>query len=177
LNKNEKIKNNLEVALRKFILCFLSRENKKEDKIKHNKNSIKNYLEIEDLWNRDFYRKKEFYQELKKLQILGIKINNVIPFYDKCFNNVYKNYFDDVKNELKEREEERKRKEEEKENEDLRNFNTKNVGVDEDQNEPEENKSEENKENNNDENIEEEDNGDSYIDEGVEEENENEGRY
>lgn len=182
LQKNEKIKNNLEVALRKFILCFLAKEKKREDKIKRNKNNIKNYLEIEDLWNGDFYKKNEFYQELKKLQTLGIKINIVIPFYDKCFNNIYKNYFDDVKAELKEREEEKKRKEEEKEKEDLRNFNTQDVGVNETQNEPEENTNEENvnkdnNDNNDNENVEDEDNGDSYIDEGVDEENEEGGRY
>ena len=42
LQKNEKIKNNLEVALRKFILCFLAKEKKREDKNKRNKNNIKN---------------------------------------------------------------------------------------------------------------------------------------
>ena len=163
----------------------MAKEKKREDKIKRNKNNIKNYLEIEDLWNGDFYKKNEFYQELKKLQTLGIKINIVIPFYDKCFNNIYKNYFDDVKAELKEREEEKKRKEEEKEKEDLRNFKTQDVGVNETQNEPEENTNEENvnkdnNDNNDNENVEDEDNGDngdSYIDEGVDEENEEGGRY
>ena len=63
---------------------------------------------IEDLWNKNFFKKNEFNQMLQKLKNLNIKVNNVIPFYEICFNNVYKNYFDDVKDELNKR---KKRKE------------------------------------------------------------------
>ena len=180
LKANKIIKTNLEIAIRKFILCFLTKENNKENKIKQNKNNIKNYLEIEDLWNKDFYKKNEFYQELKKLKDLGIKVNNVIHFYEKCFKNMHKNDFDDVKAELLRREEERQRKEKEKEKEDLSNFNPKDKDVDDNQKEPEENQNEKNKNNSNenneneDENI--DDNEDDYIDE-VEEEEEYGGRY
>ena len=87
----------------------------KEKKIKLNKNNIKNYLEIEDLWNKDFYKKNDFYQELKKLKNLGIKIDNMIRFYEKCCNNMYKNYFEDVKTELKNIKEDIKRIEKGKE--------------------------------------------------------------
>ena len=48
-------------------------------------------MEIEDLWNKDFYKKNDFYQELKKLKNLGIKIDNMIRFYEKFCNNMYKN--------------------------------------------------------------------------------------
>ena len=183
LNSNKKIKNMIEIALRKFILCFLTKEEKKEDKIKLNKNNIQNYLEIEDLWDRDFYKKNDFYQELKKLKNLGIKVNNVIPFYDKCFDNYYKNYFDDVETELKNKEEERKKEEKEKEKQDITNFNPKEYDLDENPQEVQEKNKEENTDNKNSNedkkeelNEEEEDNGDSYIDEGVEEE-EYGGRY
>ena len=186
LKGNENIKKVLEIAIRKFILCFLAKENDKdkEKKIKLNKNNIKNYLEIEDLWNKDFYKKNEFYQELKKLKILDIKVKNVIPFYEKCFNNMYKNYFDDVKMELKNREEERIRAEKEKEKEDLSNFNAKDLDIDDSPGEPEENKKEENANNNNeqnkndDENIndDDDDNGDDYVDEG-DDDDEYGGRY
>ena len=170
LKTNEKIKITLEIALRKFILLFLSKETKKEVKIKLNNNNIKNYLEIEDLWNKEFYQKNEFYQVLKKLKSLGIKVNNIIHFYEKCFNNMYKDYFENIKTELKKREEEKKKKEKEKEKEDISNFNPKDVDIDEDQKEAEEkNEAIENKENNEEENI--DDNGDFLIDE--EEENDN----
>ena len=66
------------------------------------------------MWNKDFYKKKEFYEELKKIKILNIKVNNIIPFYEKCFNNMYKNYFDEVKTELREREEEKRKKKKKK---------------------------------------------------------------
>ena len=177
LKANENTKNNIEIAIRKFILCFLSKENNKEKKIKLNKNNIKNYLEIEDLWNKDFYKKKEFYQELKKLKNLGIKVNNVIQFYEKCFNNMYKNYFNDVKTELKNREEERIRKEKEKEKEDISNFNPKDLDIDDNQKEGEENKNEENDNNGNNYDENNDDNGDSYIDEGGDEEENDESRY
>ena len=181
LKKNQNFKNALEIAIRKFILCFLSKENKKDIKIKQNKNNIKNYLEIEDLWNRDFYKKNEFYQEMKKLKNLGIKVNNVIPFYEKCFNNTYKNFFDDVKNELKRREEEKLREEKEKAKEDLSNFNAKDPDFDDNPKEEEENKDEENNkndDNNNNENENEDnDNGDDYIDEGNDDVEETESRY
>ena len=109
LKDDKEIKNALEIALRKFILCFLSKEKNMEYKIKQNKNNVKNYLNIEDLWNKSIYKKDEFYQIVKKLKDLGIKINNVIPFYDQCFKGIYKNYFDDVKEEIKSREEEKKK--------------------------------------------------------------------
>ena len=162
----EKTKNIIETALRKFIICFLVqiKEKEKEKKIKQNKNNIKNYLEIDDLWTKNFYKSKEFYQELKNLQLLGIQINNIIPFYDKCFKKMHKNYFDDVKNELKEREEEKRKEEEEKAKDDIRNFNTSDTGVGENKNEPEEIKDEENVDNN----INDDD--DYYTDEGGEEE-------
>ena len=147
----------LEIAIRKFILCFLSKEKNKENKIKINQNNIKNYLEIEDLWNKNFFKKNEFNQMLQKLKKLNIKVNNVIPFYEICFNNVYKNYFDDVKDELNKREEEKRKMEKEKEKEDISNFKPNDFDIDE-QNKPEENKEEENKD-------EEISDGDSYIDE------------
>ena len=180
---NEKIKNALENALRKFIISFLVQIKEKEKKIKQNKNNIKNYLEIEDLWNKNFYKNKEFYQEIKKLQVLGIQINNIIPFYDKCFKKTHKNFLDDVKNELKEREEEKKKEEEEKDKEDIRNFNPKETEVDENQNEPEEKKDEENDDNNNkynennnnNENVGNDDDEDYYIEEGGNEEENDEG--
>jgi hypothetical protein len=176
LKANENIKKVLEIAIRKFILCFLAKENDKENKIKLNQNNIKNYLEIEDLWNKDFYKKNDFYQELKNLKKLGIKVNNVIPFYEECFNNMYKNYFDDVKNELKSREEEKLRKEKEKEKEDISNFNPKDVDIDIDDNkkEIEEAKIDENNGGDDNNENEEDDNGDSYIDEGNDEENNDE---
>ena len=158
---------NIEIAIRKFILCFLSKEKNKENKIKLNKNNIKNYLEIEDLWNKEFYKKDEFNQMLKKLKDLNIKVNIVIPFYEKCFNNMYKNYFDDVKEELKKREEERRRKEKEKEKEDIHNFNPQSNDIDDIQNDQEENKNEENDNNENNQNEDEnnEENDDSYLEE------------
>jgi len=86
-------------------------------------------LEIEDLWNKDFYKKNDFYQELKKLKNLGIKINNMILFYEKCCNNMYKNYFEDVKTELKNIKEDIKRKKKGKEKEDINNFNPKDLDI------------------------------------------------
>jgi len=176
-NDLKKNKNAVETALRKFILCFLAKEDNKENKIKPNQSNIKNYLEIEDLWDREFYKKNEFYQELKKLKNLGIKINNVIPFYEKCFNKNYKNYFDEVNIELKNREEERIRKEKEKEKEDINNFNPNDYGIDDNQNEIEENNNIDNNYNGSNENID-DDNGDDYLDQdNGEEEDYNLGRY
>jgi len=191
LKANEKIKNYLELALRRFILCFIVKENDKENKVKLNENSINNYLEIEDLWNKDFYKKKEFYQEIKKLKNLGIKINNVIKFYDKCFGANYKNNFDDVNEELNRREEERIKKEKEEEKNDLSNFNPNNLDIDEIPNEKEEpNKNENNTKNDNlnnlnekdenknaNENKEEDDNEDDYLPQGNNDEDEDLGRW
>ena len=169
---NEEAINALENALRKFIICYLVQIKEKEKKIKENKNNIKIYLEIKDLWNKNFYKNNEFYQLLKKLQELGIQIKNIIPFYEKCFNKIHRNYFDDVKNELKEREEEKKRLEELREKNDIRNFNTKDTGVGENnQKEPEEKNDEENvddnnNQNNNNENVNNNEDENYYIDEG-----------
>ena len=170
LTPNEIFRNNLEIALRKFIICFLAKEEKKEDKIKLNENNIQNYLEIEDLWDKDFYKKNEFYQELKKIKKLGIKINNVIPFYDKCFENYYKNYFNDVITEINNRESERIREENEKEKNDINNININEDDIDDNLPEIQEKNNEENNENkdNNQENN--DDNGDDYISQGEEEE-------
>ena len=180
--KNNKNTKKIEIAIRKFILCFLSKESNKEKKIKKNENNIKNYLEIEDLWNEDFYKKNEFYQELKKLKNLNIKVKNVVPFYEKCFNNMLKNSFDDVKAELKSREEERIRMEKEKEKEDISNFNPKEeLDIDDNPKEPEENKNVENEENGNNNNIDndnnDDDNGDDYLDEGGDDDEDYGGRY
>ena len=186
LKKNEIIKSRIEIAIRKLILCFLAKENDKERKIKLNKNNIKNYLEIQDLWSKDFYKQNEYYQELTKLKNLGITVNSVIPFYDKCFKNTYKNYFDDVKTELKNREEERLRLEKEKEKEDINNFNPNDVDIvnDEEKNqeEIEDNKNEENQNeennNNNEKNVSDDDNGSDYIDQGDDDEDNDDGdRY
>ena len=169
---NEEAINALENALRKFIICYLVQIKEKEKKIKENKNNIKIYLEIKDLWNKNFYKNNEFYQLLKKLQELGIQIKNIIPFYEKCFNKIHRNYFDDVKTELKEREEEKKRLEELREKNDIRNFNTKDTGVGENnQKEPEEKNDEENvddnnNKNNNNENMNDNEDENYYIDEG-----------
>ena len=169
---NEEAINALENALRKFIICYLVQIKEKEKKIKENKNNIKIYLEIKDLWNKNFYKNNEFYQLLKKLQELGIQIKNIIPFYEKCFNKIHRNYFDDVKTELKEREEEKKRLEELREKNDIRNFNTKDTGVGENnQKEPEEKNDEENvddnnNQNNNNENMNDNEDENYYIDEG-----------
>jgi len=169
---NEEAINALENALRKFIICYLVQIKEKEKKIKENKNNIKIYLEIKDLWNKNFYKNNEFYQLLKKLQELGIQIKNIIPFYEKCFNKIHRNYFDDVKTELKEREEEKKRLEELREKNDIRNFNTKDTGVGENnQKEPEEKNDEENvddnnNQNNNNENVNNNEDENYYIDEG-----------
>ena len=181
LKYNEKFKNYLEIALRKFILCFLAKEEKKEDKIKLNENNIQNYLEIEDLWDRDFYKKNEFYQELKKLKKLGIKINNVVSFYDKCFDNYHKNYFNDVITEINNRESERIREQKEKEKNDINNIDLKEYDIDDNYSEVQEKKNEEitenkdnNQENNDDNN---DDNGDEYLSQGEEEEEGNETRF
>ena len=168
---DEKIKNILENALRKFITCFLVQIKENKKKIKQNKNNIKNYLEIEDLWDENFYKNEEFYQLIKKLQVLGIQINNIIYFYEKCFKEMNKNYFDDVKAELKEREEEKKKDEEEKEKEDIRNFNPLDIGVDENLKNLSEIKDEENDddniiENNNTKKFEDNEDDDDYLDEG-----------
>ena len=170
---NEEAINALENALRKFIICYLVQIKEKEKKIKENKNNIKIYLEIKDLWNKNFYKNNEFYQLLKKLQELGIQIKNIIPFYEKCFNKIHRNYFDDVKTELKEREEEKKRLEELRDKNDIRNFNTKDTGVGENnQKEPEEKNDEENvddnnnQNNNNNENMNVNEDENYYIDEG-----------
>ena len=176
LNKNKDEKNHLETALRRFIICFLAKEKNKENKIKLNKNNITNYLDIEDLWSKDFYKEKEFDQSLKILKNLNIKINNVILFYNKCFSNTYKNYFDDVKDELKKREEERARKEEEKEKEDIRNFNPDDKNINVEQEEEIKNQEKENSiENNDDDNNSALD--DSIVNEGDDEENNGDSRY
>ena len=173
LNKNEKIKNYIETALRKFIQCFLTQimqEKNPEKKIKENKNNIKNYLEIEDLWDKGFYKQNEFYQEIKKLKNLDIKVNNVIIFYEKCFNNTYKNYFDDVKTELENRKEEKLMQEKEKEKGDISNFNPKDNDIEIDNQQNEINNSGEinNNENTNNENNDmvEDENGNEYLDQG-----------
>ena len=165
LNINEENKKALEIALRKFILCFLSKEKNPEYKIKNNINNIKNYLEIKDLWDKSFYQKNGF-SLLKKLKELGIKVNNIIPFYDRCFKGFHKNYFDDVKLELKNREEEKKMREKEKEKEDISNFNA-NDDVD-----IEDNKEEKEEDDDND-----DDDGSYYNEDNDEESNDETDRY
>ena len=183
LKADEKIKSRIEIAIRKFILCFLAKVEKKEIKIKLNKNNIKNYLEIEDLWTKDFYKQKEYEQELLKLKGLNIKVNIVIRFYEKCFKNTYKNFCEDVLTELRNREVERLRNENEKEKEDISNFNPNNVDIENIDENPqkdiennEQNNNELNNENNeiNKENL---DDGDDYIEQEDDEDNDDGNRY
>lgn len=98
---------------------------------KSNKNIYYYLLEIEDLWGKDFYKKSDFYQVLKNLKNLDIKVNEVVQFYNRCFNNTYEHYFDDVNDELNKRKEEELQKEKEKDKEDVHNFNPNDNGVEE----------------------------------------------
>ena len=100
------------VAIRLFILLFLSNENDKENNIKNNCNNIYNYLKIPDLWNKPIYNKKEFNQELNEIKNLNININQVLDLYELLGDDINENYFEDVITQIKKNEEIQKKQKE-----------------------------------------------------------------
>ena len=82
---NQKIINkyNLTLALKWFMTLVLFNEKDKENKIKGNKKNLFNYLNIEDLWDKDIFKdKNNFHSDLAELKKSNIPINKIIWLYD-----------------------------------------------------------------------------------------------
>jgi hypothetical protein len=81
---NQKIINkiNLASAIRWFIILVLFGEKDKENKIKANKKNLINYLNVEDLWNKDIYKDTKFNTDLNELKKFNIPMNKIVWLYD-----------------------------------------------------------------------------------------------
>ena len=81
---NQKIinKNNLASAIRWFIILVLFGEKDKDNKIKANKKNLINYLNVEDLWEKDIYKDNRFNRDLNELKKFNFPMNKIIWLYD-----------------------------------------------------------------------------------------------
>ena len=95
-------------AIRNFIILFLNLVDDKENNIKENQSNIINYLDIQDIWEKTIYIDKNFHDELNNLKKMNIKINQIMLLYDFLGDNINDDYFQDVKNAIKEEEENKK---------------------------------------------------------------------
>ena len=57
-------------------------EKDKNKKIKESKKNLVNYLNIEDLWEKEIYSNAKFNRDLNDLKELNIQINKIIWLYD-----------------------------------------------------------------------------------------------
>ena len=95
LKENHNLIKNYESKIKEYEIKL----NEKDNIIQNNNNVINQYkldninnnFEIEDLWNKDVYKKEEFFREMEKLTSLGININNIMSFFEKSFGDNYKN--------------------------------------------------------------------------------------
>ena len=114
LKETHNVIKNYETKLKEYEIKLNEKDNIIQNNIneinQYKFNNINNNMEIEDLWDKNFYKKEEFYEEMKKLKNLGINIDNVMKILEKSFGDDYKNYFDDIKKEFKRKEEEEEEK-------------------------------------------------------------------
>ena len=80
----------------------------KENNIKENQSNIINSLDIQDIWEKTIYINKDFKNELNNLKKMNIKINQTVLLYEFLGDNINDDYFQDVKNAIKEEEESKK---------------------------------------------------------------------
>ena len=62
--------------------------------------NIINYLDIPDIWDKETYNNKKFYDELNNLKKINVKINQIIYFYDFLGDDINDKYFQEVKNSI-----------------------------------------------------------------------------
>ena len=55
---------------------------KKIRRIKSNKKILINYLNVEDLWNKDIYKDTKFNRDLNELKKFNIPKNKIVWLYD-----------------------------------------------------------------------------------------------
>ena len=65
-----------------FICLVLFGEKDKNKKIKESKKNLIDYLNIEDLWEKQIFSSDKFNKDLNDLKELKIKINKIIWIYD-----------------------------------------------------------------------------------------------
>ena len=99
-------------SIRKFIVVFLSKEKNKSNKIKLNENNIINYLNIQDIWDKNIYEMKDFMDELDELKNLNIQLNQVIYLYEILRPENNEEFFKDVIEQIKKNEEMEKKNQE-----------------------------------------------------------------
>ena len=105
-DKNPITKKDLANAIRLFTTLVLLQEEDKENKIKNNSYNIANYLKPEDLWSKDTYKHRDFKIYLNKLNLMNIKINQIILLYEYLDkgNNIEDNFFSIIKKSDQEKE-------------------------------------------------------------------------
>ena len=98
-NENNLIitKESLTFAIRLFISVVLYREEDKENKIKHNKKNIVEYLKEKDLWKNINIQDKKFIENLEKIKCLNIKVNEILWLYFYLTNNKDEEFDKDIK--------------------------------------------------------------------------------
>ena len=68
----------------------------KANKKKYNDNLF-DYLDYSDLWAKDIYDNPNFNKNLNELKLCNIKINQIITLYEFLGKDIEENFFDDVK--------------------------------------------------------------------------------
>ena len=94
-------KKDFSYAIRLFMILVLFLEEDKENKIRFNRNNIMNYLYSSDLWKKDIFNAPEFSMNINELKTLNIKINQIASLYKVLGKDFEDDYFDDVKQRLK----------------------------------------------------------------------------
>ena len=80
-------KEDLENAIRLFVILVLFRETDKLNKIKLNRKNVFDYLKQPDFWNNEIYKNEKFLENLDKLKSCDIPINHILHLYDYLILN------------------------------------------------------------------------------------------
>ena len=101
-------KKNLSNALRLFMCLVLFGEKDKNKKIKESKKNLINYLNIEDLWEKQIYTNTKFNKDLNDLKELNIQVNKIIWLYDYLVEGEEEDYIKEIEDYIENKEDKEK---------------------------------------------------------------------
>ena len=101
-------KKNLANALRLFMCLILFGEKDKNKKIKESKKNLINYLNIEDLWEKQIYTNTKFNKDLNDLKELNIQVNKIIWLYDYLVEGEEEDYIKEIEDYIENKEDKEK---------------------------------------------------------------------
>ena len=100
-----------------FICLVLFREKDKNKKIKENKKNLIDYLNIEDLWEKQIFSSDKFNKDLNDLKELKIQINKIIWLYDYLVEGEEEDYIKEIEDYIENKDEKEKQNNPEEKNE------------------------------------------------------------